>query len=776
MAHTTTIAKRGRLLALFACLCVPGLFAGCEGESLIDDPSTPPAPSASSPPPLNPQPPGTEPATTPSTTTPPPMAEPGTAQTPAAQTPGSTPAPNSLPVDTPPPPMGLGPSPVTPAPAMTPSGAPGASAPPAATPPAPALSPMAPGTTDVSALRSKLLGFWAPEKDPNSGFQPPILEIGEEEFSIAGGESGPYQLLDATTPARIILDGGHEKMHALVDLNGDTLRLSMLDPREHQGDFPKSMNDKRGMQLTFRRGESPPRSIAHFGLSVRGVYYQAGTLRPDGKAVAMRLGNQLLVWDLENQRKVTRLSSLNCGEIGQMSWSPDGKWLGVASQYALPNIDGGYVMDVDTMKPLATFEKECAYVVFSPDGRFFATGGREVNPKLWSTTSGKPVIELKTQANRSEAGAISPNSKWLATYGHGSDTIELFETQSGKKLAELPLKKDQQVSRICFAPDNRSVYALTTNEEPGVWKFALDSKQPMPQRIHETEYDDMAFSADGSVFVASAEEVLEVREDPDARDPTETFALAIDGTTIDVSRDGRLLLGASKGRCEVFDRKATSDEKAVRWPGRLSEEQDAIFTQDSKFFDMSYTLVGEDRNIMQDGNPVLSWRVRVFDRYDASVEHELAPWDSQENKALLETPPKLFRLDKPEDNKAYALHVTGPGTVRDPNGISTQEGDPHTIRFVLVGPESGVPWTAPQDFVFDPNDPWKGLPKEGFYANLTSSYSVWVRGDTPPDVLKAMFTINGKEKVDINKWTEIVTVRFAYGPEETNALPPFSPN
>lgn len=127
-----------------------------------------------------------------------------------------------------------------------------------------------------------------------------------------------------------------------------------------------------------------------------------------------------------------------------------------------------------------------------------------------------------------------------------------------------------------------------------------------------------------------------------------------------------------------------------------------------------------------DGSSGLSWRVHVL---PFMGEEELAlwkefnrdePWDSDHNMKLLEKMPKIYSLP----SGLFANESIKPGytTWLAPQGEKCWMGQPkafsfekvtdgssNTISIVRVKPKLAVPWTAPQDYKFDPESPADGL-------------------------------------------------------------------
>ncbi len=122
----------------------------------------------------------------------------------------------------------------------------------------------------------------------------------------------------------------------------------------------------------------------------------------------------------------------------------------------------------------------------------------------------------------------------------------------------------------------------------------------------------------------------------------------------------------------------------------------------------------------KNGKPLLSWRVLILPYIEQQnlykQFHFDEPWDSEHNKRLLATMPKIFA--SPQDEECVKKHVThyqglvGKGAFFEgKQGIRVADivdGTSNTI--MIVEASKAVPWTKPEDTPFDPEKP---LPKLG---------------------------------------------------------------
>ncbi len=117
----------------------------------------------------------------------------------------------------------------------------------------------------------------------------------------------------------------------------------------------------------------------------------------------------------------------------------------------------------------------------------------------------------------------------------------------------------------------------------------------------------------------------------------------------------------------------------------------------------------------------LSWRVHVLPQLGESQLysqfHLDEPWDSQHNKSLLEQMPEVYMNPLVGDlggGLTVYQRPVGNGAFDDGDGTAMRFGDisdgsSNTILIVETDESAAVPWTKPDDYDFDPNDPFKGL-------------------------------------------------------------------
>ncbi|MCC6127024.1 MAG: DUF1559 domain-containing protein [Pirellulales bacterium] len=161
----------------------------------------------------------------------------------------------------------------------------------------------------------------------------------------------------------------------------------------------------------------------------------------------------------------------------------------------------------------------------------------------------------------------------------------------------------------------------------------------------------------------------------------------------------------------------------------------------------------------KEGKPLLSWRVMVLpwlEQKELYKQFHLdEPWDSPNNIKLIDKMPRIYRSPMSklkEPGRTNYLVPVGPGTVFEgKEGMrirDIKDGTSKTIMAVEVDDDHAVVWTKPDDLVYDPKEPAKGL--GGHYTDVF--LAVICDGSVrafplsfPAEDLRAWFTAAGRE-------------------------------
>jgi hypothetical protein len=157
------------------------------------------------------------------------------------------------------------------------------------------------------------------------------------------------------------------------------------------------------------------------------------------------------------------------------------------------------------------------------------------------------------------------------------------------------------------------------------------------------------------------------------------------------------------------------------------------------------------------GRPLLSWRVHLLPflgEEDLYRQFHLdEPWDSAHNRMLIEKIPAIYReTGSPPTGRTRIVALMGQETpLGNSRGVPLRDfadGPDNTILVVECGADRAVPWTAPEDLPFDPQNPIAALgtvEQAGFLALFGDGRVEIIQPRIAPDEFRALLTHAGGE-------------------------------
>ena len=152
--------------------------------------------------------------------------------------------------------------------------------------------------------------------------------------------------------------------------------------------------------------------------------------------VANHYDRTLRFWDIKSGKQTRRLKM--DAPLSFMQISPDDKTILAAAQ-----IDDDYqikLFDANNGKTITEFDDEetCCLdtLILSPDGKHFATSDVAGDVLLWTLNKKKPIRNLNVGDSSDDAMVFSPDGKTLAVGGKNQNLF-LFDVNTGNKLWQL---------------------------------------------------------------------------------------------------------------------------------------------------------------------------------------------------------------------------------------------------------------------------------------------------------------------------------------------------
>jgi eukaryotic-like serine/threonine-protein kinase len=317
-------------------------------------------------------------------------------------------------------------------------------------------------------------------------------------------------------------------------------------------------------------------------MSVRAVY------SPDGRSLALSIGNTARIWDMEQRRDVKRIPI--GGEVLRLCWSPDGRFLaGCANRN--PRVQ---IFNAKTGKreaSLPTIFGISTRMEFSPDNRRFAWAGMDGIVAIHETTSPQfeRVATLSGQPGYQACLAYSPDGRRVAA-GSVNGPVRIWNVETSQLMATLH-GHSGGVQELVFSPDG-SRLATVGDDRRVIVSDATDQQELAvfyPAAIGR--FAAAAFSPDQRLLVTGIRRFQLWNLD----EHTEIFPSAGAPPAVSVAfhPGGQQFAGGDEtGVVQVFDttKKLLAREKMVGWP-----------------LAMIYSSDGREVLVAGWGNSVMAW-------------------------------------------------------------------------------------------------------------------------------------------------------------------------
>jgi HEAT repeat protein len=265
---------------------------------------------------------------------------------------------------------------------------------------------------------------------------------------------------------------------------------------------------------------------------------------PDGRYLAgARTKNMLEIWDLKSDRVSLRLNQLPTGDVAfgadsQRLLSADNQGAAIAS--LKENAEGSHITPLDT--------KGIFGIAMSADLKKSATWDAQGLVTIWNMESaaGESAIALPTQ--NVTAFTISPDGAWVVA-GQEDGSVRFWSTTSGSEGARFAGPKEK-ILKLRFSPDGTLLAGCGSGGSIIIWQV---DKPPKPvQVLHESPVPavDVQFPDTKQVIVARADLVESWSL---ATEQKAEFAVDLeDVNSLAVSPDGQMIAVGSREASGIY--------------------------------------------------------------------------------------------------------------------------------------------------------------------------------------------------------------------------------
>ncbi|MBN1808212.1 MAG: protein kinase [Planctomycetes bacterium] len=266
------------------------------------------------------------------------------------------------------------------------------------------------------------------------------------------------------------------------------------------GNVAVACNDRNLVTLWNQTNAAPIRSASPGGTS------GSVAISPDSRYIALGDAGGTVYMLVAPNLNTLWYNKAHSAAINNIVFSPDGRYVisgGRDSNLVLFNTTGGVVRTINTGRAVLS-------VAFSPDSKF-VLAGRDHYANLWEVSNGRYVRNYRGSGTVT-ATAFSPDGTRVVT-GSSNGSVCLWEKDSGKKLASAESASEPAVS-LSFTPDGRHVIAGMENGDIFVRPTSDISKvvetlhMPRPASREERGLAFAAISPKGGYLLAGNSSVL----------------------------------------------------------------------------------------------------------------------------------------------------------------------------------------------------------------------------------------------------------------------------
>ena len=453
----------------------------------------------------------------------------------------------------------------------------------------------------------------------------------------------------------------------------------------------------------------------------------------DRKRLLTRCFDEVRIWSMDtglSQAKPLQVSGWNTAV------SADGNWLASIDPYSLVAPAGARhrismsVHDLrhdDEVRKLtyeASDDEATIALGLSADGNLLADGRANGTVAVWNVGTGKVQTTWKYRVLPMTRPAFSPDARRLLTLSLDGK-LKLWDVASGQEVYTL--------SDTTGGVQGLEARAARYETENRLGPASLAALYGIKNGLGPA-----AFSPTGDRIAAPyVNSVLLWNIAPGAAGPAESSS----------SRESDVVPGI------LVERRPPATDGCTKNLQLIARAMTDYLRAHSAF---PKPAIADDK-----GRPLLSWRVAVlpelgqralYDRFNLNE-----PWDGPHNKSLLKDMPALFscpgRTNAQPFTTTYRV-FSGKGALFEQNqkvGIANvPDGTANTI--LVVEAEGAVPWTKPDELVFDPavvkSFQGAGSPHpDGFYASFADGSVRFIKEIVDPKVFRNLITPAGFKDV-----------------------------
>ena len=320
-----------------------------------------------------------------------------------------------------------------------------------------------------------------------------ILLMGASKQFIANFQK-PYSVDAKSEPTIEIID-------ALVVLN-----IQSKPELQNQvgGDTNRSKNSNNGLSKGTKKVENnlaqdamqwnlPEDVKARLGKgSIVDIQYS-----PDGKFLAVASGIGIWLYDVTVYQEVSLLTE-HAKAVNSLAFSADGRTFASGSADAIILWD----RSTSAQTRLTGHTHWVSSLAFSPNGKMLASDSRDGTIRLWDAITGEDKYTFTKDSDRATMLSFTPDGRTLVSVTW-EDKISLRNSITGEHKKTFAMHLDCSTTGAAFSPDGKIV--AIGSENGTIYLHDLNTGKLKMELIgHGEHVDNLAFSPDGKTIATSS--------------------------------------------------------------------------------------------------------------------------------------------------------------------------------------------------------------------------------------------------------------------------------
>ena len=412
-------------------------------------------------------------------------------------------------------------------------------------------------------------------------------------------------------------------------------------------------------------------STGHLINTLRGhkTYVKSIAFSPTENILASGSGDDTIkLWD--TVAGTENFTIENTGTQPCVAFLPDGNTLAWSSSYAIN------LWDIETQSLIAVYNSP-GYkysMAFSPDEKTFVTVGSII--KVWDINTGNTIdlghIELTPIS-------FSPDSTMLATGSRRG--IKLWNVNTGRDVASIPIKLGSRVRLISFSPDGETLaYRVSGEKFTRLWDVTTQTELGIIENPGVTCW---AFSPDGKTFASAAGHIITLWDMATRQNVATLKGHFKEIKSITYSPDGNTLASVSSMNnvrlWNIVTKQNTETFEGYILSAAFSPDGTMLVLSELNVGVKLYNLVTQDMTIIHEDffkAFLPNSSIMVLRSYDRESGGLFSVWDAKTATHIANLDTEIFRGSKrltfSPDGKALAISNSDSTILFDPELLYSQ--------------------------------------------------------------------------------------------------------